>query len=289
VIRLLAVDIDGTLLDSRSRLPDAHRDALIAARREGIEIALVTGRSLHFTRPIAEALPLQLTLVVNNGAVVKDATGATRMRHLLARETARQVLAETRTYEDSVALVFDRSADDDERQILFERMDWSHPKRRGYFDKNRPFIAETPGPLIDALTEDPIQVMFNGGVEPMRALASGLRALAIADRFSVAVTEYEQRDFSLVDVNGPGCSKGATLARWAAVRGVAPDETMAVGDNLNDIEMLEFAGTAVVMGNASPALKERLQRACGERSCYIVGTNDEGGLAHAIAEHILGR
>ena len=70
------------------------------------------------------------------------------------------------------------------------------------------------------LTEDPIQVMFNGSVAPMRALVTALRAMPIADRFSVAITEYVQRDFSLVDVNGAGCSKGTTLARWATSRGL---------------------------------------------------------------------
>ena len=70
------------------------------------------------------------------------------------------------------------------------------------------------------LTEDPIQVMFNGSVEPMRALVAALRAMPIADQFSVAITEYEPRDFSLVDVNGAGCSKGTTLARWVGARGL---------------------------------------------------------------------
>jgi Cof subfamily protein (haloacid dehalogenase superfamily) len=276
MIRLLAIDIDGTLLDSHSQLPDAHRDALVAANRRNIEVAIVTGRSLHFARPVAEALPLPLTLVVNNGAVVKDAAGVTRLRHLLARETARLILAQTRTYEDSVAVVFDRDPGDGERQILFERMDWNHPKRRGYFARNRQYIGETSGPLADVLTEDPIQVMFNGSVEPMRALVDRLRAMPIAEEFAIAVTEYEDRDFSMVDINGKGCSKGATLAKWAGASGITQDETMAVGDNLNDLEMLEFAGTAVVMGNASVALKERLPRA------HVTTSNDEEGLAVAL-------
>jgi hypothetical protein len=276
VIRLLAVDIDGTLLDSRGQLPDAHRDALVAAAARGVEVALVTGRSFHFTRPIANLLPIPLTLIVNNGAVLKDTAGATVLRHLLSREAARHILAATRAHEDSVAIVFDRP---DERQIVFERMDWSHPRRRGYYEKNKAFIAQAPAPLADVLDEDPIQVMFNGSVAPMRALFAALRSLAIADQFTVAITEYEPRDFSLVDVNGAGCSKGTTLARWAALRGLSRDDVMAVGDNLNDVEMLDFAGTAVVMGNATEALKSRGYR--------LTGTNDEGGLAAALrAAHL---
>jgi Cof subfamily protein (haloacid dehalogenase superfamily) len=276
VIRLLAIDIDGTLLDSRGRLPDAHRDAVVEAAASGVEVALVTGRSFHFTRPVAALLPMPLTLIVNNGAVVKDKTGATHLRHVLARGAAQHVLAETRAYEDCVAVVFDRENADDERQIVFERMDWGHPHRRGYYEKNKAFIVKAAGPLAGVLTEDPIQVMFNGSVEPMRALAAALRALPLADRFSVAITEYEPRDFSLVDVNGAGCSKGTTLARWVDSRGWSSAHVMAIGDNLNDVEMLDFAGTAFVMGNATDDLKSRGYR--------VTGTNDDGGLASAIRQ-----
>jgi Cof subfamily protein (haloacid dehalogenase superfamily) len=271
MIRLLAVDIDGTLLDSRGRLPDAHREALVEAAARGIEVALVTGRSFHFTKPVADLLPIPLTLIVNNGAVVKRKDGETELRHLLSRDAARHILAETRHLEDSVAVVFDRP---DERQIVFDRMDWTHPNRLGYYKKNKAYIAAAPSPLSDVLTEDPIQVMFNGSVEPMRALVTALRALAVANQFAVAITEYELRDFALVDVNGAGCSKGTTLARWATSRGLTPDAVMAVGDNLNDVEMLDFAGTAVVMGNATEALKDR--------GYDVTGSNDEGGLARAI-------
>ena len=196
---------------------------------------------------------------------------------MLERDAARRILDETKHLEDSVAIVFDRPG---ERQIVFERMDWTHPNRRGYYEKNKAFIAAAPSPLADMLTEDPIQVMFNGSVEPMRALVAALRAMPIADRFSVAITEYEPRDFSLVDVNGAGCSKGTTVARWAASRGLTANEVMAVGDNLNDVEMLDFAGTAVLMGNATDALKARGYR--------LTGTNDEGGLAAAIRLWALG-
>ena len=115
----------------------------------------------------------------------------------------------------------------------------------------------------------------------MRALVDALRSLPVADQISVAITEYEHRDFSLVDVNAAGCSKGTTLARWAASRSLTSGEIMAVGDNLNDVEMLDFAGVAVVMGNATDALKSR--------GYYLAASNDEGGLATAIRQHALDR
>jgi Cof subfamily protein (haloacid dehalogenase superfamily) len=278
VIRLIAIDIDGTLLDSAGRLPEVNRRALADADAQGIRVALVTGRSFHFTHPVAAALALPVTLVVNNGAVVKRPDGETLLRHLLPRAAARTVLECTPAYEDSVALVFDRRGTDDERQIVFERMDWDHPHRRGYFEKNKAYISPA-APLAAALTEDPIQVMFNGGVSDMRQLAVELRALPIADQFAVALTEYELRDFSLLDVNAAGCSKGSTLARWLSAEGISRDEVLAVGDNLNDLEMLEFAGTGIVMGNAAAAVKAK--------GFPVTGTNDEGGLAQAIRRYAL--
>jgi Cof subfamily protein (haloacid dehalogenase superfamily) len=276
MIRLLAVDIDGTLLNSRGQLPDAHRDALVEAAASGVEVALVTGRTFHFARPVAQLLPIPLTLIVNNGALAKRTDGTTEIRNLLPRAVARRILAGTIAYEDSVALVFD--GDDHERQIVFDRMDWSHPHRRGYYEKNKAFIAAVPAPLADALTEDPVQVMFNGSVGPMRALVAALTSMPEAPQFSVAITEYELRDFSLVDVNAARCSKGTTLERLAASRGWTRDHVMAVGDNLNDVAMLDFAGTAVVMGNATEALKAR--------GYEVTGTNDEGGLAAAVKKHL---
>jgi hydroxymethylpyrimidine pyrophosphatase-like HAD family hydrolase len=160
-------------------------------------------------------------------------------------------------------------------------MDWTHPNRRGYFEKNKAFIAHAGAPLAEMLSEDPIQVMFNGAVAAMRELTGALEASLLAARFSVSVTEYEHRDFSLVDVNAAGCSKGSTLAEWASRRGFHAAEVMAVGDNLNDLDMLAYAGTPVVMGNASGALKAR-----ADPQWHVTASNDEDGLAKAIRTFI---
>jgi hydroxymethylpyrimidine pyrophosphatase-like HAD family hydrolase len=93
------------------------------------------------------------------------------------------------------------------------------------------------------------------------------------------VTEYEDRDFSLVDITSPEATKGQALARRALALGLEQAEVMAVGDNLNDMEMLEAVGLPVVMGNAVAALKAR--------GWAETGHQDEAGLAQAIRRFAL--
>lgn len=273
-IRLIGIDIDGTLLDSQGRVPEANISAIAEAVTAGVEVVLVTGRSFTFARPVADALPDRLTFIVSNGAVVKQKDGETLQRRMLPREVAHGVLAGTRAFRHVAGLMFDRAL---EGQIITETMDWDQPNRRGYFERNRGRIASVPA-LEEALTEDPIQVMFNGSVAPMRGLLDILRGLPGAAQFEVALTEYVQRDFSLLDVLARGCSKGAALAAWAAHRGLTREQVMAVGDNFNDVEMLEFAGLPVVMGNAVPDLKTR--------GWTVTGSNDEAGLGMAIRRYV---
>jgi hypothetical protein len=275
MIRLVAIDIDGTLLDSHWQLPGRNRDAVCAAVDAGVEVAVVTGRRYDFARPVLDLLPCRITAIVSNGAIVRSADGATELRHLLPRVVAQSVLDATRPYRDGAAIIFDRPRDG---QVVFERIDWTHPSRRGYAERNREFILEMD-PLESALIEDPIQVMFNGGVAPMRSLVERLRALPSSKRFTVAITEYVDRDFSLVDVLPAGCTKGAALVDWARRQGYGREEVMALGDNLNDLEMLEAAGLPVVMGNAVPALFER--------GWHVTATNDEAGVADAIHRFVL--
>jgi Cof subfamily protein (haloacid dehalogenase superfamily) len=273
MIRLLALDIDGTILDSRGQLPDANRSAIARAIDAGVEVALATGRRYDFARPIFERLPAPLTLILSNGAIVKTRDGKTLMRHLLPREIARDVIARVPQHRLNTSVVFDRPR---EGQVVFEVLEWDHPRKGAFLVSNRPFVSQV-APLVDCLTEDPIQVTFSGGCTEMRQLFDELHAAAAG--FTVALTEYAHRDLSLVDVVRAGCSKGAALCDWAAHRGIARESVMAMGDNLNDLQMLEFAGTPVLMGNALAELKAR--------GWPVTGSNDDAGVARAIETFIL--
>ncbi len=275
-VRLIALDIDGTLLDDRAQLPEVNRKAVADAAARGIEVALVTGRRYDFALPIARQFPCPLTMIVNNGAMVKSSAGDTYLRHLLSRDVALRVLEAMHEFRDLASVCFDRPR---ENQLIFERIAWDDPMRRGYLERNREFIAEV-SPLSVSLTENPVQIMFTGTVAGMREVESALARLPFCSEYSLAVTLYGRTDFGLVDVISPGCSKGATLAEWVALRGWSREDVMAIGDNLNDMEMLQYAGLPVVMGNSVPELKSL--------GWHETLTNDQGGVAAAIEAFALG-
>jgi Cof subfamily protein (haloacid dehalogenase superfamily) len=274
-VKLIALDIDGTLLDSRWTLPEANRAAIAEATRRGIEVALVTGRRYDFAMPIAVQLGAPLTMIVSNGAVIRTQDGVTHLRHLLPRETAARVLEITIVWRDSTAVIFDRRR---ENQVILEVLASDDPIRSAYYARNKQYIGQAV-PLESCLTEDPLQVMLPGKVAPMRDAEALLRSAQATERFKVASTVYESRDFTMIDVLHPHCSKGAALAEWASVRGLTRDEVMAIGDNHNDVEMLSFAGIPVVMGNCVPELRNF--------GWHETASNDDNGVAAAIEQFAL--
>jgi Cof subfamily protein (haloacid dehalogenase superfamily) len=274
-VRLIALDIDGTLLNSRWEVSAANRAAIAEATRRGIEVALVTGRRYDFAMPVRRQIEAPITMIVNNGALVRTHDGETRLRHLLSRDTALRVLDSTRNWRDSSSVIFDRPQ---ENQIMLEAIDWNDGLRGAYYSRNRKFIG-IANPLESCLDEDPLQLMFTGRFEPIREAEAALRSLPFVDEFSLALTAYEDKDFAMIDIINPAVSKGATLAEWAALLGIPREDILAIGDNHNDLEMLSFVGMPVVMANGVPELKAR--------GWHITGSNDEDGVAAAIEQFAL--
>jgi len=274
-VRLIALDIDGTLLDSRWQLPEANREAIAQATRRGIEVALVTGRRYDFAMPIAREVDSPLTMIVSNGALVRTFDGETHLRHLLPLDTAARVLQATKPWREGTGVVFDRPR---ENQVMLEFLETEDPSRQAYYARNKEFLGRAQ-PLESCLTEDPLQVMLSGKVQAMREAEASLRAASFATEFGLAVTVYPSRDFAMIDVIHPNCSKGTSLAEWAALRGFAREEVMAIGDNRNDLEMLSYAGIPIVMGNGVPELKNF--------GWHETCSNDENGVAVAIERFAL--
>src|SRR5271169_4415214 len=188
-VRLIALDIDGTLLDSRWQLPEANRAAIAEAIRRGIEVALVTGRRYDFAMTVAHQLDSTLTMIVSNGALIRSKDGHTHLRHLLPKHTAQQFLHLTSQWREGAAVIFDRER---ENQLMLETLDPDDSLRYAYYLRNMEYIGMAQ-PLESCLTEDPIQVMLSGQVAPMREAEARLRGAAFAEDFRLAVTAYAQK------------------------------------------------------------------------------------------------
>src|SRR5437667_6625109 len=193
-VRLIALDIDGTLLDSRWQLPEANRAAIAEATRRGIEVALVTGRRYDFAMPVARKLDAPLIMIVNNGALIRSKEGRTHLRHLLPQSIARQVLELTKPWREGAAVIFDRPL---QNQLMLEVPDPDDSMRYAYYSRNKEFFGIAK-PLESCLTEDPIQEMVSGKVGAMRAAESALRGAPFAENFALAVTSYESKDFAMI-------------------------------------------------------------------------------------------
>jgi Cof subfamily protein (haloacid dehalogenase superfamily) len=251
-IRLIAIDIDGTLLNSKVELSQENRDALRHANEAGVEIVLGTGRRHDFALPIAQSLGFDLWMMSSNGAVTRSTQGETFHRDLLPKETASRLAQAMRKYRNYMVLTFDRSTIG---AIVCENHDQLYGVIQRWMEKNAPFIQYV-SPIEDSLTEDPIQAMFCGPVELMDRAQEDLATCGFSGDFTAVRTQYDFRDLCIVDLLNAGCSKGHALERWTRHRGLDRSEVMAIGDNYNDIDMLTFAGHPVIMGNASDDLKQ---------------------------------
>ena len=279
-IRLLATDIDGTLLNPQFQISDGDLQALRRAHAAGIEIVLVTGRRHTFALPIARQLGFDLWLISSNGAVTRSLRGEPFHRDLMPAATCRRLCGAMQEFRGNTVLTFDK---EEKGAIVMERMDQVGAAIRRWLEKNMEFI-DLVVPIEDALVADPVQAMFCGTMARMNQALLALDAAGMEESITVLRTEYPERDLSMIDVLNAGCSKGHALERWARHRGYRRDEVMALGDNHNDVEMLEFAGHPVIMGNACEELRARGWRITRGNDACGVAAAVELALAGALAD-----
>jgi 5-amino-6-(5-phospho-D-ribitylamino)uracil phosphatase len=283
MVRLLALDLDGTLLDAQGRVSARNRGALAAARARGVGVALVTGRRFRDARPLALELGIDVPVIAHNGALTKHArTLETVAAFHLPLEAAHAVLRFGRAHkvdplvsddaEGAGLLVYDHL--NDANRPLLEYIEWA---RRIHGDEAAEAILRVPS-LEQYLDHPPVHIAFSGTDAEMLRLSEALRQ-ELRGAVKLMVTIYPAKHFGLIDVIHPDVSKGTGLAAVAREYGVPRTEVMAIGDNHNDLEMLSFAGVPIVMGNSVPELK-----AFG---WHETGTNDQNGVALAIEQFAL--
>jgi hydroxymethylpyrimidine pyrophosphatase-like HAD family hydrolase len=295
-IRMIAVDMDGTLLGADGHVSARNLAAMQAAERAGIEIVIATGRRHCYAMRQLRGLGLreENVLVSSNGTVTRTIGARLLERNLMRPETARWLCEHIDEFRNALVITFDMvqpDGEDSRGALVVEHLEELHGSIGKWMAANEPYIAHVV-PIERTLeSESPIQMMLCGTIERMRraearllehpaVYAVGTRPHGAAAMAEVALhrTEYPERNLSIVDILPAGCSKGAALLRLAEARGVETEEILAIGDNWNDVSMLEVAGRRLLMGNAPDDLKQLAR----ERGWPVGSRHDQDGVAEAI-------
>lgn len=295
-VRMIAVDMDGTLLGQDGCVSPRNLAALQAAESAGIEVVVATGRRHCYAMRQLRGLGLheENALVSSNGTVTRTIGARLLERTLMPSATALWLCQHIDEFRNALVVTFDMVGSDGEDArgaLVVEHLDELNDSIGKWMAANEPYIAHVI-PIENALqTESPIQMMLCGTIERMRRAEArllehpGVSAVGVNPQehkpnaeIALHRTEYPERNLSIVDILPAGCSKGAALLRLAASRGIEAGEILAIGDNWNDLSMLEVAGRKVLMGNAP----EDLQELAKARGWTIGRHHHQDGVADAI-------
>jgi Cof subfamily protein (haloacid dehalogenase superfamily) len=269
--RLLAIDIDGTLVNSQDEITDATRGALVRAADAGIRIVLVTGRQYSRSLPLARQLGLDAPIVTACGALIKDpANHATLFRASFASGLVSEIVAaiDQAGYEP---VVYTDHYHDGYEYHFAER-----PPRRHELAQ---FVAlnSDNGRVRRDLVRDPPVDVFAGFAIGSRDEMLGL-SRRLEERFEGLLYLHVMRSPRYIghmcEIVPAGVNKWSGVLQLADRWSVAPDEICAVGDDVNDIPMLRGAGLAVAMGNAVPELLPFAHR--------VAPRHDDDGLVEVV-------
>ncbi len=274
-IRLIALDLDGTLVNSQWEISEKDLHALAAAWERGIQIVVVTGRRHRAAAPYVAKIPFPVATITSNGALVRTAADEVAYQDFLPRDVALKVLEIIHAFRPYTVVIFDLPGCG---QVTMEDCATPEGPLGWYLRTNMDHLSLVPD-LQDAVKSDPVQIMIGGPPARIEGAEALLRQSAAGRHVQLTWTKYPHRNIALFDIMNCGCSKGRALKFWATQRGIPASEIMAFGDNFNDLEMLDFAGLPVVMGNHIEGLPRP--------GWAITAPCDESGVACAIEKFVL--
>jgi len=285
VIKLLALDLDGTLLNSHGKISPRNKKAIRDAEDFGVLVTFATGRRFRDARPVALEVGFNAPIVTHNGALVKNAETCETSHHALLETDIALKITKIGKENDADALVSIDPVGDG--SLIYEKISKDNRPLREYIVWARrvhgPEGAKSVhnvGSLDEEIPQsDVVHISFSGPCGMMDGLENIL-ATQLGNSVNILATVYPRLDFTLIDVLPPSASKATGIHHIAKLHGLHSENVMVIGDNRNDLEMLEWAGTPIVMGNATAEL-------LGRDEFHKTSTNDEDGVAAAIEEFIL--
>jgi Cof subfamily protein (haloacid dehalogenase superfamily) len=284
-IRLIALDVDGTLLTSAGEVSPAVRMAIREAVARGIHVTLATGRRLYAARAYAAVLGFRLPLILHGGAVIQESsTGAVLYEDAIPPDVLREAVAISLAHGYQPVLLESPAHGG---RLYTGPFEADNRATREYLIP-REGVTRTDHATLPTLGNILSIAMLDDELPPLLALRDAL-VDALGDRISRLIDRPVTATASVktfaLDLFNAGCGKGKALAHLATQEGITLAETMVVGDYLNDLEMLtavrDGGGIAVAMGNAEPELKGV--------ATATVATNDNDGVAEAIHRFVVQR
>lgn len=268
--QLLALDVDGTILDPAGQIRPAVQRAVAAAQTRGLQVMLCTGRRFRTALPVARALGLTHPLIVHNGALVKALDSGRTLYHCYLSSYVYQQSLDLLSQVSSPMLYID--AFHDGIDIITATSDRTHPFQQAYLQDTQQHCQ-----IVADISDPPLQgvVMMSIMAEESRlqAFRSDVQA-TLGSQAHVNVLVNKSYQGCILEILHPSVSKWQALHRFAGQQGIAASQIIAIGDDANDIEMIRHAGLGIAMGNAVDAVKAAAD--------YITLSNADEGLAHAL-------
>lgn len=282
--KLIVTDMDGTFLNSYGNIPHGNLNAVIEAQKRGVQFAIVTGRPYSAVKRLLRTNNLKCAVIGCNGAQVTDSKGRLIRSHYIKKESLLKImrLAQDRDiyyqiYDDTS--IYTRSLVQAVKMIRHfsnkaVKMHFSYRSILGGL--KRIFFAELRlKPDIITFASDKRRQFYKVQIASLKQeeLLRLKKDLLDVDGISITSSNY----FNL-EIGPKGVTKGTALCELSEEMGIPKEDIIAMGDNLNDIPMIEFAGCGVAVGNAEDAVKEKAD--------FITKTNDELGVGYAIRKFV---
>ena len=271
-IKLVAIDLDGTLLTSDKKVTENTIEILKRIVEQGTIVVIATGRPLLGLDTVIKDVPRSPYLLTTNGArIVNTETGEVILEKLIPREVVLEIFDILRKYDCVKEIFYKGQGFVDTKE--FERIHLYHlkPEMIEYFKKTRKptpdlieYIKETKG------NADKAQAIF----KDMKIREQVWKELQDLGKLNLADSLHYN-----IEINGKGVEKGSSLEFLAEYIGILKEEVMAIGDGANDVRMLEVAGIGVAMENA----REEIKRVAN----VVTASNDDEGVAKALEQYIL--
>jgi 5-amino-6-(5-phospho-D-ribitylamino)uracil phosphatase len=274
--RMVAIDLDGTLLRKDGTMGERTRRALQAAVKQGVRVVICTGRRFRTSLPILAELQLAVPVIVHGGLLIKDAgTYETLHHNYLSRALSLEMVKFLKAHGVPPIVYVDLFTQGIDIYLDNERD--GHPFHLKYLERNRPhchFVGDVTevfcpqtihvGALADRASLERLEVRL------VREFGSSVRHL---------IMNNTNDEGAFLEIMRPDSSKWRALSRLIEMEGCTPEQVICIGDEINDLEMISHAGLGVAMGNAIPAVKAVAD--------YITRSNEEDGVADVVEQYVL--